>query len=221
MATIVDDRGRVLIPRDLREAAGIEPGARVRIEMDQDGDLRVRMTLEPEAFLDRLRGGDHGCEQTRRCRADRPAGGQAALGALPVILPDANIWIYSIDAGFGSEHEAAVAWLSRWLPKEDLLVPTIVETEVVHYLARQLEASDASAAVSSFLAHPGTFSPLASWVNREAADLLIRNPERGIGGRDAAFLVHAKQHDATVVTHDQRLLEVASDWGLDAHDPIA
>lgn len=138
-----------------------------------------------------------------------------------MILPDANIWIYNFDSGLEPEHERVNAWLSDWMAKSEILVPAIVETEVIHYLSRQLEPDEASKAVKRFLSHPGDVAVLDPSTNRDAANLLISQPDRGIGGRDAAILVAAKRREATIVTHDDALLKVASDWGLDAHDPAA
>lgn len=56
MTTTVDERGRVLIPKDLREAARLEPGQPVRMELEPDGTLRLRAVLEPREFLDGLLG---------------------------------------------------------------------------------------------------------------------------------------------------------------------
>jgi predicted nucleic acid-binding protein len=138
-----------------------------------------------------------------------------------VILPDTNIWISHFDEDIEPEHERVKSWLSRWLPESEVLVPAIVENEVLHYLARQLEPETARRTVRAFLAHPGQAANLDSSTNRDAADLLVSQANRGIGGRDAAILVAAKRHDATVITHDEALFEVARDWGLDAHDPAA
>lgn len=138
-----------------------------------------------------------------------------------MILPDSNIWIYNLDDGLEPEHEQVKAWMSSWVAKSEVLVPAIVETEVIHYLTRQLDPGSAEAVVRRFLAHPGKVATLEPSVNREAIDLLLSQPDRGIGGRDAAILVTAKRYDATVVTHDQSLFRVAKDWGMDAHDPVA
>lgn len=137
-----------------------------------------------------------------------------------MILPDANIWIYAFDKAFDHAHERARSWLDEWVEQADLLVPSLVETEVIHYLSRQLPPEAAGDAVSGFLAHPGEFVLLGPGVNRQAAKLLLSNRDRGIGGRDAAILVHAKHAGATVITHDQAVFSVAIDMGLDAHDPI-
>ncbi len=141
------------------------------------------------------------------------------MGALAVILPDANIWIFYLDEAFDPEHERVSVWMEEWMAKSRVLVPAIVETEVFHYLARQLDAKAAEGAIRRFLAHPGEVITLGPTINRNAASLLLSQPDRGIGGRDATILVAAKRHDATLITHDQALFRVAIDWGLDAHDP--
>ncbi len=138
-----------------------------------------------------------------------------------MILPDTNIWIYNFDEELEPEHELVRAWLSEWMPKSNVLVPAIVETEVIHYLARQLDRELAGTVIRRFLAHPGQTVALESSVNREVGDLLLSQPDRGISGRDASILVAAKRHDATLITHDPGLFDTARDWGLDAHDPAA
>lgn len=62
--TKVDDRGRVLIPQDLRVRAGIEPGQDVRVEIDGEGNLVIQPVLSVEAFLEELTGAVN--EETRR-----------------------------------------------------------------------------------------------------------------------------------------------------------
>jgi predicted nucleic acid-binding protein len=138
-----------------------------------------------------------------------------------VILPDSNIWIYNFDEDLTPEHERVTSWLSGRLEKSPLLVPAIVETEVLHYLARQLDPEFADRALREFLAHPGEVANLDPATNRQVGKLLLSQSDRGLGGRDAAILVAAKHNDATIVTHDEVLFRVARDWGLDAHDPAA
>lgn len=56
MPTTVDDRGRVLIPKELREELGLEPGDAVVIDADEDG-VHLRPALSREEALGRLIGG--------------------------------------------------------------------------------------------------------------------------------------------------------------------
>lgn len=52
----MDDRGRVLIPKEIREEANLAPGQSFRFEVEADGSLRLQPVLEPREFLDRLCG---------------------------------------------------------------------------------------------------------------------------------------------------------------------
>lgn len=67
MATTVDERGRVLIPKDLREATGVIPGRSVRV-FEEDGEIRIRPQLSPEEAIKSLFGAIN--EETRDPDAD-------------------------------------------------------------------------------------------------------------------------------------------------------
>lgn len=56
MTKKVDDRGRVLIPKELREEVGLEPGDTVLVDADESG-VHLRPALSREQALDRLIGG--------------------------------------------------------------------------------------------------------------------------------------------------------------------
>jgi AbrB family looped-hinge helix DNA binding protein len=51
----IDAKGRVTIPRDLRDRLGLEPGTEVRIEV-KDGEIMVRAAVDRTAATERLRG---------------------------------------------------------------------------------------------------------------------------------------------------------------------
>lgn len=61
VGTIVDDRGRVTLPQDLRDAMGIRPGQEVRVERTERGIL-VRKASTPDEFRAALEG----CFDSRR-----------------------------------------------------------------------------------------------------------------------------------------------------------
>lgn len=63
----VGPKGQVVIPKDIRDRVGIEPGHRVRVD-ETDGDVRVRRALS----LDELQG----------VFKDAPGGGTAELERL-------------------------------------------------------------------------------------------------------------------------------------------
>lgn len=52
---VVDERGRVLVPKDLRIRFGLEPGAPVIVEADADG-IRLRRAIPRQEALERLAG---------------------------------------------------------------------------------------------------------------------------------------------------------------------
>jgi len=41
MRTTIDSAGRVVIPRDIRDAVGLRPGAEVDLELDDDGTISI------------------------------------------------------------------------------------------------------------------------------------------------------------------------------------
>lgn len=137
-----------------------------------------------------------------------------------MILPDSNIWIYAIDAR-ADEHEKARDWFHR-ADEEGFLVPTIVQLEVLHHVDRNVEAEhEREPLVSSLFSFPADTEPLSPSTVRKAYEELEDHRETGIGGRDAALLVHALAADAALASHDQQLLKAALRAGLDFHDPIA
>lgn len=56
MVTRIDDRGRILIPRDLREKLGLESGQDVRVDTDGHGNIIIHPVLPVEEFLDSMKG---------------------------------------------------------------------------------------------------------------------------------------------------------------------
>jgi len=55
MTTLVDERGRILVPKDLRVQYGLEPGSPVIIEADEHG-IRLRHAIPRPEALARLAG---------------------------------------------------------------------------------------------------------------------------------------------------------------------
>ena len=55
MSTLVDERGRILVPKDLRAQFGLEPGCPVIVEADADG-IKLRRAIPRQEALDRLAG---------------------------------------------------------------------------------------------------------------------------------------------------------------------
>lgn len=135
-----------------------------------------------------------------------------------MILVDSNIWIHYFDANT-KEHGRVKANLPRILGEEDLLMPTVVQLEVVHYLVRQLGAK-ARDAVDTFLAQASEVEPLTGGIVVESSQLLLAHHKAGIGGRDASLLVMAKRHGASLLTNDTDLAKVAKTMGLSVTNPV-
>jgi AbrB family looped-hinge helix DNA binding protein len=55
VGTTVDDRGRITLPQEMREAFGIRPGQEVRLDRTDRGIL-VRRATTPEEFIEQLEG---------------------------------------------------------------------------------------------------------------------------------------------------------------------
>lgn len=135
-----------------------------------------------------------------------------------MILVDSNVWIHYLDAGL-DPHPTVRGRLPEILAEDDALVPTVVQMEVLHYVARTLE--DPGGTVDNFLAFPGQVHPLTSGDVIDASRILLDHRDEGIGGRDAALLVAARAHDATLATSDRALIDVAERIDVPAIDPTA
>lgn len=68
----VDDRGRVVIPHDVREAAGIHPGSKVTIEVGPGGEVVLRPTLPMREALRRLKAAIAAIPRERRGPREDP-----------------------------------------------------------------------------------------------------------------------------------------------------
>lgn len=51
----VDDRGRILIPKKIRERVGLQPGSGARLEVE-DNRLIITPPLSPEKFIQQMEG---------------------------------------------------------------------------------------------------------------------------------------------------------------------
>lgn len=134
-----------------------------------------------------------------------------------MILVDSNVWIYLLDAGT-SEHDRVRERLPSLLDDAELLLPAVVQMEVVHYVERALGPEEAQTVVADFLSTSGRVVPLDGGTVARAADLLL-DAAPGIGGRDAALLVTCREHDARLATNDEALAAAAEATGLDTVNP--
>ena len=130
---------------------------------------------------------------------------------------DSNIWAYSMDSTT-TEHRRAARAVDRAL-EGDVLVNTVIQIEVAHYLVKRLGAVAGKEAADLFLTFPLTVDGLDPALLRDALRLLARYSDVGIGGRDASLLASMEKHGiARILTHDATFRRV--DW-VEVVDPVA
>ena len=101
----------------------------------------------------------------------------------------------------------------------DVLVNTVIQIEVVHYLVKRLGAIAGTEAADLFLSLPLTVDALDPSLLRDSLRLLARFTDVGIGGRDASLLASMQKHGATrILTHDATFRHVG--W-VEVVDPLA
>lgn len=52
---VVDDRGRILIPKELRDKVGLKPGSGARLEV-KNGQIIITPPLSPQGFIREMEG---------------------------------------------------------------------------------------------------------------------------------------------------------------------
>lgn len=52
---VIDDRGRILIPKEIRDRLGLQPGNTARLEVEE-GKLIIMPPLSPDEFIKRMEG---------------------------------------------------------------------------------------------------------------------------------------------------------------------
>jgi len=93
------------------------------------------------------------------------------------------------------------------LEKHELVVPTIVQVEVLHHVRMAL--ADVFGPIHDRLhldrLRPGLDAPTVD----DVIHLLRERAADGRGGRDAAILIQARRHGATLLSNDGALLRAA------------
>jgi predicted nucleic acid-binding protein len=133
-----------------------------------------------------------------------------------VLAIDSNIWAYALDATV-PEHLASARAVDRAL-KDQVLVNTVIQLEVIHYLVKRLGAVAGREAAEAFLSMPLVVDALDGPLVRNALRLLARYTQIGIGGRDASLLASMERNGVTrILTHDATFRRV--DWVV-VVDPV-
>lgn len=137
-----------------------------------------------------------------------------------MICLDANVWVYFFDAEL-PEHAAVREPVGSAVADEPLFRTTVLQTEVVHYLSKQLAESED--AVDRFLSLADvTTADLTPRDVAAAADLLEEHADAGIGGRDATVVAAMERYDVERLwTHDEGLRRLGEHLGwLAVTDPV-
>lgn len=129
---------------------------------------------------------------------------------------DSNIWAYALDSTV-PEHPKAARAIERAL-QGDVLVNTVIQIEVAHYLVKRLGAVAGKEAADLFLTLPLVVDSLDPPLLRDSLRMLARYTGVGIGGRDVSLLASMEKHGVTrILTHDATFGRV--DW-VTVVDPV-
>ena len=133
-----------------------------------------------------------------------------------MIAIDSNIWAYYLDETT-KEHNSVKPHLREIIKNKDILINTVIQIEVAHYLIKVLGPILGKEKIDVFLSYPLKVDELTRESITKSVELLQRYTQIGIGGRDATILQTMKKYDVTrLMTHDSALKRV--DW-LDVFDP--
>ncbi|MBW3582069.1 MAG: PIN domain-containing protein [Euryarchaeota archaeon] len=135
-----------------------------------------------------------------------------------MILIDSNIWVYLLD-DHTPEHQSVATWFDEAALADELLVPTVVQLEVLHIL-RRLVHKDTENLAASFLDQELETLPLTTGEIRAVAITFFVDEMAGIGSRDAAIIAHARDSNAILATHDSRLIRLAATEDIPTIDPV-
>lgn len=133
-----------------------------------------------------------------------------------MIAIDSNIWVYYLDETT-QEHNSVKPHLRETIKNKGILINTVIQMEVAHYLIKVLGPILGKEKIDVFLSYSLKVDELTRESIIKSVELLQRYTQIGIGGRDATILQTMKKYDVTrLMTHDSALKRV--DW-LDVFDP--
>lgn len=134
-----------------------------------------------------------------------------------MILIDSNTWVFYFDETL-PEHSRVAPRLERLLEGEEILMTSVIQIEVAHYVVRRL-GERASPVLATLLALPATLEGLSGEDAKSAIGILESERSTGIGGRDATLLHAARKHEVSlIVSADKPLLKAARKLGIRARN---
>lgn len=176
--TSLDERGRVVIPKEVRDRLGLKPNQRLLVEV-KDGGIVLRPASNAKKSIAELRG----CIKGSRIKPKE----LKEIWAYSMLIIDSNIWTYYFDRDT-PEHRFVVDEVEKALTRSKVAINTIIMVEVAHFLIKNLGALTGMEKVNAFLSFPFTVVDLTHDLTLKAIEYLTRCSHLGIGGRDAAIL---------------------------------
>ena len=125
-----------------------------------------------------------------------------------MLVIDSNVWAYFLDSTL-PEHERVKEAMRRYLEEEEVLMTTVVQLEIVHYLVKRLGPVLGGEKLDVFLNYPFTLDVLDYDLVLKAGQVLRRYSHMGIGARDASIIASMRRNGVTrLVTHDSALKRI-------------
>jgi predicted nucleic acid-binding protein len=132
-----------------------------------------------------------------------------------LIFIDSNIWCYYFDRS-AQEHDIVSEKLEHTL-EGSVAINTVVETEVAHYLIKNLGAQG-KMKMDVFLSFPMEVVDFDQYLAKKSIELLAKFSQIGIGGRDATILAAMEVLGIKkLMTHDRAFKRIDI---IEVIDPI-
>lgn len=130
---------------------------------------------------------------------------------------DSNIWAYFFDSTL-PEHEKVKETLENAIKNKEILMTTVIQMEIMHYMIKRLGAIIGREKLEIFLNYPFALDVLDRELVVDTMEVLQKYSHMGIGARDASILASMKRNDVNeIMTHDQALKKIE---GIKAFDPV-
>jgi predicted nucleic acid-binding protein len=129
---------------------------------------------------------------------------------------DSNIWAYYLDSNL-PEHKKVIKPVEDIIAKNEILMTTIIQMEMVHYLIKRLGPVIGKEKLDIFLNYPFTLDTLDRELVFETSEVLQKYSYTGIGARDASIIASMRRFGVKeIMTHDTALKRID---GIRAIDP--
>lgn len=134
-----------------------------------------------------------------------------------MLVIDSNIWAYFFDSTL-PEHEMVKQPVKQAVEEEDILMTTVIQLELLHYLIKRLGPIQGGEKLDIFLNYPFKVDVLDGDLIAGTAEVLKRHLHLGIGARDASIIASMRRKNVTkLLTHDKALKRIEE---IEVIDPL-